>query len=968
MLWSFPSFAAALGLYQSGDRIEGGSGALHRTRLDGKPGRMRTPWVRIVHSGDALKRKLKFSGRFALTSIAAAMLALASPLGLGPRPRPPQRAVLARRGDAGRDRSHQHDGRGAGQPAHPRRAARGLSRRQRRLQPGSARPPGRRCEKRADGRLFVRLVSDRGVQEPFVDVILEISWATGRLVREYTLLFDPPATQRAPAHPGRARHHDRAGHLGRAARGDAAAAGDLARRRRRASSAKPPRASSARRATRSAKPSARPPKRARRPRTGIARRPTSRPERARRRLPASTSTGSSPATRCRRSPAARSARASRSTRCWWRCSAPTRAPSPASNMNRLKAGVVLSVPSAEAAQGVTPARGAPDDHRPERRLRRLPADARRHRRMRAAGRAEHAPGARARSRPRSTTRRQSASADARQAHAQQGQRAPPRRRAAPKTRWPSEQAAAGRRSARRRAEQEPRRPEAHPGHRDAAGAATPRPPRRRRAAPAAAARPASTAAPRRPRSRRPRPPRRRRRRPRRRPSSSPPRRRRRRRRSPFRLRRPPGRTGVGLGRDRHDAAGAAPSAVAAAPHPAPAGRQRRQRRIASGGPPAGQQPVAEPSFIDYAASGNPLYLGRRRCSALLLARLRRLPLHPALEEGQRRDLVPREPPAARLVLRRQRRPAHRHPRCRRQLVVDDLLAVAARRDRRRRPGRRGRRLPRLRPRPAGRGNPQGGDAQQPRAPRDPHQAARGLRQAARHQGLRAARDAAVRADARRGRGLGQGAGARLADRSREPAVPRRRRAGASDRGRRGRRAARREHAAAVDHPGAVAVRHLVGRRFGASATAPSTASTSTSTTRTSASPSRPAALDATESIPPRPAAEPASFSSDDAEDAARRRTRRARAGPDTRDEPLAFDLSGISLDLDQPVDGGRRSEHDAPFGSRTTAAIRSRASSSWPRSSSASATRTAPATCCARCWPPRAARRRPRRRGCSTGS
>ena len=52
-------------------------------------------------------------------------------------------------------------------------------------------------EKRADGRQFVRLTSDRGVQEPFVDVILEISWATGRLVREYTLLFDPPVMARA---------------------------------------------------------------------------------------------------------------------------------------------------------------------------------------------------------------------------------------------------------------------------------------------------------------------------------------------------------------------------------------------------------------------------------------------------------------------------------------------------------------------------------------------------------------------------------------------------------------------------------------------------------------------------------------------------------------------------------------------------------------------------------------------------
>ena len=54
-------------------------------------------------------------------------------------------------------------------------------------------------ERRADGRPYLRLTSDRGVQEPFVDVILEINWSTGRLTREYTLLFDPPATARTPA-------------------------------------------------------------------------------------------------------------------------------------------------------------------------------------------------------------------------------------------------------------------------------------------------------------------------------------------------------------------------------------------------------------------------------------------------------------------------------------------------------------------------------------------------------------------------------------------------------------------------------------------------------------------------------------------------------------------------------------------------------------------------------------------------
>jgi len=43
------------------------------------------------------------------------------------------------------------------------------------------------------GRTILRVSSDRSVQEPFVDVILELTWSTGRLVREYTLLFDPPA-------------------------------------------------------------------------------------------------------------------------------------------------------------------------------------------------------------------------------------------------------------------------------------------------------------------------------------------------------------------------------------------------------------------------------------------------------------------------------------------------------------------------------------------------------------------------------------------------------------------------------------------------------------------------------------------------------------------------------------------------------------------------------------------------------
>ncbi|MFG6469174.1 FimV/HubP family polar landmark protein [Roseateles sp. BYS87W] len=53
---------------------------------------------------------------------------------------------------------------------------------------------------RNNGRTVLRVSSDRSVQEPFVDVILELTWASGRLVREYTLLFDPPGMNKpAPA-------------------------------------------------------------------------------------------------------------------------------------------------------------------------------------------------------------------------------------------------------------------------------------------------------------------------------------------------------------------------------------------------------------------------------------------------------------------------------------------------------------------------------------------------------------------------------------------------------------------------------------------------------------------------------------------------------------------------------------------------------------------------------------------------
>ena len=54
-------------------------------------------------------------------------------------------------------------------------------------------------QKRADGRSYLSLTSPRPVTEPFVDLILEASWSSGRVVRDYTMLFDPPNLRQAPA-------------------------------------------------------------------------------------------------------------------------------------------------------------------------------------------------------------------------------------------------------------------------------------------------------------------------------------------------------------------------------------------------------------------------------------------------------------------------------------------------------------------------------------------------------------------------------------------------------------------------------------------------------------------------------------------------------------------------------------------------------------------------------------------------
>ena len=148
--------------------------------------------------GDPLKRTSLYTGRFALTTVAAAALWLAVPdawaLGLG---RLNVQSALGESLRAEIDVTSLTPEESANlrisiAPPESYRAA-GVD--------YNAVLPSTKAQilRRPDGRPYVRLTSDGAVQEPFVDVILEISWSTGRLVREYTLLFDPPARNLAEA-------------------------------------------------------------------------------------------------------------------------------------------------------------------------------------------------------------------------------------------------------------------------------------------------------------------------------------------------------------------------------------------------------------------------------------------------------------------------------------------------------------------------------------------------------------------------------------------------------------------------------------------------------------------------------------------------------------------------------------------------------------------------------------------------
>ncbi|MBA1246840.1 FimV/HubP family polar landmark protein [Pseudomonas luteola] len=60
-------------------------------------------------------------------------------------------------------------------------------------------------EVRADGRSVIRITSSKPVREPYLNFLLEVSWPSGRVLREYTVLLDPPLytpqTAAAPVAP-----------------------------------------------------------------------------------------------------------------------------------------------------------------------------------------------------------------------------------------------------------------------------------------------------------------------------------------------------------------------------------------------------------------------------------------------------------------------------------------------------------------------------------------------------------------------------------------------------------------------------------------------------------------------------------------------------------------------------------------------------------------------------------------------
>jgi pilus assembly protein FimV len=60
------------------------------------------------------------------------------------------------------------------------------------IEPSSALVGVRFTIERRAGRPILRVTTSQSVNEPFVELLIDLQWTTGRLVREYTVLLDPP--------------------------------------------------------------------------------------------------------------------------------------------------------------------------------------------------------------------------------------------------------------------------------------------------------------------------------------------------------------------------------------------------------------------------------------------------------------------------------------------------------------------------------------------------------------------------------------------------------------------------------------------------------------------------------------------------------------------------------------------------------------------------------------------------------
>lgn len=57
-----------------------------------------------------------------------------------------------------------------------------------------------KVKQRANGDYYIEVTTSESVREPFMNFLLELNWKNGRMLREYTMLIDPPS-RRAPQQP-----------------------------------------------------------------------------------------------------------------------------------------------------------------------------------------------------------------------------------------------------------------------------------------------------------------------------------------------------------------------------------------------------------------------------------------------------------------------------------------------------------------------------------------------------------------------------------------------------------------------------------------------------------------------------------------------------------------------------------------------------------------------------------------------